>query len=56
MSLHKEEEGAVVLPSSFTKHMLYSQYCFSRGYVIKATAEGSYGKIEDYEHHPFDDA
>lgn len=55
LSLRNEEEGAVELPSSFTKRKLYTQYCFSRGYVIKPTAKGSYGSVEDYERRPFDD-
>jgi len=55
MSLRADEEDAVELPSSFTKRKLYAQYCFSRGYVVKANAKGSYGKIEDYQHRPYDE-
>jgi hypothetical protein len=29
MSLHKEEEGLVEIPSFFTKRKLYAEYCFS---------------------------
>ena len=55
MSIRKEEEGQVELPSSFTKRKLYAQYCYSRGYKVKASAKGSYGKTEGYEVRPIDD-
>jgi len=55
MSIRKEEEGQVELPSSFTKRKLYAQYCYSRGYKVKASAKGSCGKTEGYEVRPIDD-
>lgn len=55
MSLREDEEGAVELPSSFTKRKLYAEYCFSRGYKVKADAKGSYGKMQQYEERAIDD-
>lgn len=55
MSLRKEEEGLVEIPSFFTKRKLYAEYCFSRGYKIKSNAKGSYGLISQYELRDFDD-
>lgn len=49
MSLRNEEVDAIELPSHFKKRKLYAQYCCSRGYKVKASAKGSYGKISDYE-------
>jgi hypothetical protein len=54
MSLHKEEEGLIELPSSFTKRKLYTEYCFERGHKVKANAKGSYGKVSLYSPRPFD--
>jgi hypothetical protein len=45
----------VELPSSFTRRKLYAQYCFLRGYKVKASAKGSYGRTDAYEVRPFDD-
>jgi hypothetical protein len=55
MSLREDEEGAVELPSSFTKRKLYAEYCFSRGYKVKANAKGSYGKMQQYEEREIDE-
>ncbi len=49
MSLRNEEVDAIESPSHFKKRKLYAQYCCSRGYKVKASAKGSYGKISDYE-------
>jgi hypothetical protein len=55
MSLRKEEEGLIELPSSFTKRKLYMEYCFERGHKVKTNAKGSYGKVSLYSPRPFDD-
>ena len=36
------------LPPSYTKRKLYERYCFQRGHKVKADAEGSYPKVEEY--------
>ena len=48
LSLRRDEENLVELPSRFTKRKLYAEYCFSRGYQVKANATGSYGKVSNY--------
>lgn len=55
LSLRQEEENLVELPSRFTKRKLYAEYCFSRGYKIKANAKGSYGKVSSYELREYDE-
>ena len=36
------------LPPSYTKRKLYERYCFQKGHKIKADADGSYPKVEQY--------
>jgi hypothetical protein len=55
MSLREAEEGAVQLPSNFTKRKLYAEYCYSRGYKIKSDAKGSYGNINQYQEREHDE-
>ncbi len=55
MSLCKEEEGLVEIPSFFTQQKLYAEYCFSQGYKVKANTKGSYGFISQYEPREFDE-
>jgi hypothetical protein len=55
LSLRLVEENQVELPSRFTKRKLYAEYCFSRGYQVKATHKGSYGKVSNYAIRCYDD-
>jgi hypothetical protein len=55
MSLRNTEERLVELPSHFTKRQLYAQYCFTRGYKVKADAKGSYGRLSEYNFREYDD-
>jgi hypothetical protein len=48
LSIQWEQENLVELPSQFTKCKLYAEYCFSRGYQMKAHTKGSYGKVSAY--------
>jgi hypothetical protein len=55
LSLRRDEENLVELPSQFTKRKLYAEYCFSRGYQVKSNATGSYGKVSSYPIRAYDD-
>jgi hypothetical protein len=55
MTLHGDEVDLVELPSHFNKRKLYAEYCYGRGYKVKANAKGSYGKVSEYALHENDD-
>ncbi len=55
MSLRGDEIDGVELPSRFTKHKLYAEYCYGRGYKVKANAKGSYGKLSSYSLRDYDE-
>ena len=54
IGLRDEEVDTVELPSAMTKRKLYSQFCFGRGWSIRANAKGKLPKILDYPRRPFD--
>jgi hypothetical protein len=51
---HKEKYEAD-LPLNFTKHNLYYQYCYGRGWLPKADNKGRYPKFELFTKHNKDD-
>ena len=55
IGLRAEEVDTVELPSSMTKRQLYCQFCFTRGWSIRADAKGKLPKLSDYPRRPFDD-
>ena len=48
VGLRDDEINLVELPSSFTSRQLYYRWCYSRGYCVKADAQGKLPKISDY--------
>jgi hypothetical protein len=53
--LHDEENGAVDLPSSFTKRSMYESYCYENGWEIKADNRGLYPHVTEYAKSNLDD-
>ena len=54
-ALRADEVDTVELPSSMTKRQLYGQYCYKRGWVVRADAKGKLPKLKDYPVRKFDD-
>jgi len=57
VSLRKDEEGLVELPSYFTKRSLYKRFMYEGGWVVKTNAKGNYvaATERDDEHWTADD-
>ena len=53
--LRVEEIDLVDLLSSMTSRQLYSQFCFARGWSIRANAKGGRPKLKDYPRREFDE-
>ena len=54
VALRAEEIDLVELPSSMTSRQLYSQFCYGRGWSIRANNKGGLPKVKDYPRRPFD--
>jgi hypothetical protein len=53
--LRDEEKDAVDFQSNFTYRSLYTQYCYGRGWLVKADNKGRYPRLEDYNKRKKDD-
>ncbi len=55
LGIRNDEEGVVELPSCYSKRSLFEQFCYERGYVVKPSAKGNYGEVDNFEPRPFDE-